>query len=290
MQEIIVLIATSGRGHNIIKTLNEINRSNKDQVKFQIVIVENGEKSDLQENVSAIDNVRYLYSPKSGKSNALNFALAKIEGNPLVLMTDDDIGICENWISKYISVSKQNGPNCYFGGSLKVDYNDFEPNVSLLPLMPESVRGTTDEDYKNPEKLFLGANWAAYKSDIISAGGFDPAFGPGGTSGATGQETQMQIALKKNGLRACLVKDAYVIHTVESNQFTFDWLEKRISRDAKSKMFRMGPYMMCVIRNIYPIVKPFVNILINKLGPSRFKYKLILLRELYLHLMEKKNA
>jgi hypothetical protein len=74
---------------------------------------------------------------------------------------------------------------------------------------------------------YLGANWAAFMGDIKRLGGFNAQFGPGSTSGAQGQEIEMQDRMVEAGMQGVDVTDAVVWHYVPAECMSFGWLLKR---------------------------------------------------------------
>src|SRR5215469_15756983 len=46
--------------------------------------------------------VEYLYEPMKGKSNALNTAFRRAEGE-IILLTDDDVSVAEDWVEQMIT-------------------------------------------------------------------------------------------------------------------------------------------------------------------------------------------
>jgi hypothetical protein len=82
--------------------------------------------------------------------------------------------------------------------------------------------------------MFMGINWAAYASHLRAAGGFDEDRGPGGRSGATGQERAMQIALRQARIASVYVPEARVWHYVPTERSTPEWVLNRTYRSGVS--------------------------------------------------------
>src|SRR5690606_15592913 len=120
-------------------------------------------------------------------------------GEGLVVFFDDDVRLDPAVLAHYATAAEGLDGGVFFGGSFGVDYEKPPPQW-LLPLLPFSARGM---DLKSKDRLweYLGFNWAAFATDIRGLGGFDPNFGPGSPTGATGQETTMQHQMDEAGMR-----------------------------------------------------------------------------------------
>src|SRR3569623_2649032 len=75
-------------------------------------------------------------------------------------------------------------------------------------------------------------NWAAFAEDLVAAGGFDTRLGPGGTSGAAGQETEMQRRLLAGGARPMYVPSAVAWHYLHREFLEREWILKRSYKHA----------------------------------------------------------
>ena len=84
------------------------------------------------------------------------------------------------------------------------------------------------------ESLFLGANWAAFSSDLKANGGFDTRKGPGSTANSVGQETDMQRRLLSNGLSGLYIPEAVVWHYVPQARCSRNWALNRSYRQGVS--------------------------------------------------------
>ena len=85
---------------------------------------------------------------------------------------------------------------------------------------------------------FFGANWAAFSRDLIDAGGFDGRFGPGASTGATGQETHMQDLLVRNGVEPVYIHEAVVWHFVPRSRSSPEWALDREYRNTIASEMR----------------------------------------------------
>ena len=193
----------------------------------QTIVIENGGQFGAEQVASQAPShlrVRYEYFEQGNKSAALNHVLSIVE-NDLLVFFDDDVRVSTTILQAYAAAGIA-GQNYFFGGSTDCDYEKIpEPWLEL----PPSARGWRPEKRnKNGKALeFLGFNWAAFAEHLRASGGFDPKVGPGGTTGARGQETLMQTKLRQHGYLPRYVPDAKVWHYVPADRCNEAWALNR---------------------------------------------------------------
>ena len=267
---IFVLIPTSRKFNQINNMINSLVSGQEVGRKVIVILIENGPKKDIEENIESLSegylNFRYIYAPDAGKSNALNYAIKSIVSeNSLLIMPDDDVIFNPLWLKNIIDQACRYGNGHFFGGSMSVQY-EVVPNPFIKQLLPRSAIGVSDQFYiENPNYLFFGCNWAAFSDDIIKAGYFDKRFGPGSTTGATGQETDMQNRLLAQGTRKVLTPNNDVTHFVSSDCINIQWIKHRIKRDTFSRVIRAKNIPKLILFFIfYTFLLPF-SMLLEKL-------------------------
>jgi glycosyltransferase involved in cell wall biosynthesis len=218
----------------LARTLESLVAAAKPQRGVVIHVIENGSQVAEALTLGFADRleVRYYYRAQGNKSAALNFALASIPADALLVFFDDDIKLQENVLLRYEAAAETFGPGNYFGGGLRADY-EVSPKRKLIPYLPNSAKDydlAANETYKfiSNGYEFLGANWACFHQDLQVAGYFSPEFGPGSKSGARGQETDAQMRLFKNGVKPVAVGNATVDHWVPAKFVQADWIVERI--------------------------------------------------------------
>jgi hypothetical protein len=145
------------------------------------------------------------------------------------------------------SYSKRTG--CVFGGKIIAETETAIP-LNIKRFLPSSCVGyPPDGDTFDPKKnLFLGANFAAFSTDIKLLGGFDMNYGPGSALGASGQESDMLIRMRENNYDFKFVPGAIVKHFVDQKSFDWQFIEHRKYRNGiqsgirfKIKMHKQMP-------------------------------------------------
>ena len=226
---ITVLIPTHGRPTLLGRTLASLAACRVPAGYAEAVVVENGPRAGTEAVVAEASaaaphlRLRYLHVERANKSHALNEALATV-GEGLVVFFDDDVRLEPGVLEAYAGAAARHPERAYFGGPTDVDY-EAPPPESMLSFYPPSVRGV--RCYEERLELILGCNWAAYAREVLSLGGFNPEFGPGSATGATGQETEMHRRLDAADFSRCVVSEAMVWHYVPRERSTAGWLFRR---------------------------------------------------------------
>jgi len=231
--DLIVLIPTSGRADLLARTLDSLAGCPLPEVYRETIVIENGPKGGAEEVVGRSNpalRTRYMYRAEANKSKALNAVLDEID-NGLVFLTDDDVRFAPNTLQAYAEAAAGIQTGQVFGGPLGIDYEK-EPPDWLKAYLPVGSTGWIPDD-KEPTAepyIFSGANWAVFAADLSRAGGFDPDRGPGAATGSTGQETEMQRRLYRQGFQCTYVPQAMVWHYVPAQRCSIRWALKRARR------------------------------------------------------------
>lgn len=245
MQKLSVLIPTASRPELCMGTLKSLFAShNQAELIDKVVVIENGQKTSLEGDIAKLGDARvhYIFSEVGNKSHALNVGMKVLDEEAFILFIDDDIELSPSLCEAYAKAGSEFPDHSYFGGPTAVKY-EVEPDEIARTHLPGSALGVEEKlDFGEPYfRYFLGFNWAAFKRDIIAAGGFNPLFGPGAKTRATGQETQMQIELQQQGMIGRYVPGALVYHHIPPSFFAGKWLSKRRFRSGVEQGLRLPP-------------------------------------------------
>lgn len=238
-----IVIATYNRSDLLDRTLESLSQATLPPVFGCCYVVENGSDaaSGVIDRYQAMMPLRYHRLTTSGKSQALDWAVAEI-GHGLVIFLDDDMRVHPELIVHYTHAAQQCGPGHFFGGPVRIDYPDGAPPHWLKSYLPRSVTGWEPADPPSVEEIrfyFLGGNTAAFAEDVIAVGGFRKDLGPGamrpGTEGnPVGQEYEFQLRMAAAGMAPQYVRNAIAWHYVPSDRCTPEWALHRAYRQAYS--------------------------------------------------------
>ncbi len=217
-KNLVVLIPTSNRADLLKRTLESLSRCRLPSNYRGTIVVENG-KHKVSESVAlafkdALD-LRYVYLSIGNKSLALNTVLETLE-DVFIVFFDDDIRLDPGILEAYADAADGIESGQFFGGPFDVDYVEPPPEW-LKAFLPRAAVGWsigTEPRWIQKGEAFMGFNWAAFSTDIKRLNGFSIAHGPGSTTNAVGQETEMEGRLMADGVRGRYVPAALVWHFV----------------------------------------------------------------------------
>jgi GT2 family glycosyltransferase len=233
-----VLIPTHGRPTLLERTIDSVLACTPPPDReVRLIVVENGGRNGAEEVLRSKGSwirPEYRYHEQGNKSAALNAVLGEVD-DCLLVFFDDDVRVDPMVLCHYAQAAGDSRSGAFFGGGFLIDYEERPPQW-MVEYLPPSARGwrPAPDAYQGLARglAFLGFNWAAFSSDLRAVGGFDPRFGPGGTSGGTGQERAMQVALRDAGIPPRYVYDALVWHHVPRDRCSARWALGRAYRNA----------------------------------------------------------
>ena len=246
----------------------------------RLIIVENGtaepKLENVIENASPHLNILYLHCQEGNKSNALNLAINSLKENHLLFLTDDDVQFQKDILVQYAKAADGHETGVVFGGTIVPDYDSLPP-PELVPFIPSSMRGYSPDPSKLDltKTLFIGPNWAVFSDDVKKLGGFDPRFGPGSKSRATGQESQMMLTMRNAGFEFVFLKDAVVKHKIEAHNYTVEFLRDRKFRsgieagqrhriDSSGFSSKIPPWKVIAKAVLYTLLLPFAGVIFSR--------------------------
>jgi len=231
-----VLIAAAGKPDLLQRTLLSLAAAKKPASYRGTLVVENGPRCGIEQVVrgfAAEQRFAHLYVREANKSHALNCGLQLLEYG-LVFMTDDDVRLDENVLVAYDETSRGVERGEFYGGPVMIDAEHGLPPLWMRRFYALTIAESWSLPYRErtvvPGRTFMGTNWAAFAEDLVAAGGFDSRFGPGGTTGATGQESEAQRALWGSDCRSVYVPQAVAWHHLHKEFLDSRWVLKRAYR------------------------------------------------------------
>lgn len=231
-----VMLAAFGRPELVRRTIASIAACEKPPQYAETLVVENGPPCGIEQIVrefSPKHRVRYLYSEQPNKSVALNLGLAHTDGG-LIAFTDDDVRMHPQWLAAYAAATEGQQGGRYFGGPVHVDAEHGLPPPWMRRFYPATLAVPWELPYGElptpvPGQTFMGPNWAAFGSEILALGGFDPNLGPGPLQ-SVGEETEVMRQLGERGSLAYYVPAAMTWHYLHRDYLDPQWLLKRTYR------------------------------------------------------------
>jgi glucosyl-dolichyl phosphate glucuronosyltransferase len=200
----------------------------------ELIVVDNASTDETAEVIrgAKIANLRlvHLYEAAKGKSNALNTALRRAQGE-IILFTDDDVFVSQDWVEKMVDAFAQ---------------NQFDIAVGKIVLAEDLARPwlswrqkwllSAPEEQLDDNLALIGANMGFRRSALRYVPGFDPDLGPGAIG--LGEETLFGNRLVEAGLRLGYARNAVVVHRPDPSR-----LQRRGWIDIARKTGKMRGYL-----------------------------------------------
>ncbi len=231
--EVSVIIPTYNNAAMLASTLSAFER-----VVFpkdvELIVVDNNSTDATAETVKSFSNrlpIRYEFEQKQGISAAKNRGIKSAKGK-LLIFTDDDVRPCPGWIEIYLDAYKKNNEKLFWGGAIVSEFEEPEPDTSLLQFAPPSVKGLdfgVSQRILDSDEWFVGANLALTMDTFKEVGNFDTALGLDPTAGKVlvGEESDLQRRLKSSGYRAVYLPSASIRHVVPGKKCTLEHIASR---------------------------------------------------------------
>jgi hypothetical protein len=235
-----------------------LNSPNKEEGK--LLLIENGSWSNFQnykDRFGFYDVLEIHFSDNPNKSASLNYLVGQVikDKEAIIICIDDDVEFPEYFMKNYKTAASEQGNIYYFGGSLKATIpNDVDEKI--WPYLSISATGKSDEAYsKQKDLMFLGANYAFFKSQWTFVKGFDERFSAGSKYGLGADESIFQKKLKHVGYKPYLVKNNPVLHLTDSDLYTRVRIIARIQNNGYTHGFQLlilkGGFSMYMKRGFY---------------------------------------
>lgn len=233
-----VLIAAANKPELLGRTLASLAAARKPSSYRGTLVVENGRRCGVEEIVSSFGREHqfgHFYVPEPNKSHALNCGLTRLDGG-LVFMTDDDVRLDPRVLVTYDEAAKGCEGGEFYGGAVQIDAEHGLPPAWMRRFYPLTIvePWTLPHEQRTvvTNQTFMGTNWAAFATDLVAIEGFDTRLGPGGTTGAAGQETEAQRRLAARGAAAVYVPEAIAWHYLHREFLDPEWVLRRAYRHA----------------------------------------------------------
>ena len=252
-----VLLATRNRGRMLREVLEAYRHLQEPSSGWKVVVVDNGSADETAGVLASFKNLLPLETisePKSGKNQALNTGLKRVEGD-LTIFTDDDVFPSVDWLVRMRDAADAQPLFSIFGGSVVPRWEVIPPPWVQRFIDSSPPPGTPYEVWTGPvytltdqsiqdgpvvPGLVYGPNMAIRSCVFQSGLSFDQAIGPRGSSYPMGSETEILLRLSRMGHRAWYVKDAIVEHFVRKEQLQKSWVLRRAVRFGRGQ-YRLEP-------------------------------------------------
>ena len=221
--QVSVVVCTYNRFASLADTLKALAAQRCTDLRWELLVVDNNSHDGTRCMLAAFRqghpalDCRYLFQPEQGLSHARNLGIAEACGE-LILFTDDDVIVSENWIQTFVDTMRAFG--CDACGGYVAPIWEQPPPSWLSDRFHGFLAIRMDEN--GPRMLGprddppFGANMGFRRSVFDRLGGFDTALGRKGQALAGGEEWDLFHRLQASGGQIVYDPALRVQHKVEA--------------------------------------------------------------------------
>ncbi len=223
-----VIICTYNRSDSLRRTLESLSRQKVPEgFEFEVIVVDNNSNDSTKQVVEHAQNrlnipcLRYEFEKAQGLCFARNRGIACARGD-IVLFTDDDVTVAEDWIYEIIKGMEQY--DCQACGGYIGPVWETQPPYWLTEIFYGFLAVRTDEGA--PKKvsqisdLPFGANMAIRKDVFEKVGTFNTSLGRKGNVLSSYDDTDLLDRIIQSGGYIYYLPHARVYHHIESYRTT----------------------------------------------------------------------
>jgi glycosyltransferase involved in cell wall biosynthesis len=231
--QISAIICTFNRASYLRKAIQSLIEQTLDPSCYEILIIDNRSTDDTKrvvtEEFSHVSNLRYIYEPIQGLSQARNTGWQNARGEYVAYLDDDAIAYPQ-WLEKILEVFATVNPKPgAVGGKIEPIWEAPRPSW----LSEGLAQGLTILDWSETpiflesDRWLAGANVAYPKHLLQEMKGFDVNLGRKGSNLLSCEESLLHDRLKNNGYQLYYHPAVAVRHHIHSSRLVKDWHIKR---------------------------------------------------------------
>jgi glycosyltransferase involved in cell wall biosynthesis len=228
------ILCTRNRAAWLERALHSLARQSLPAEAREILVVDNASTDDTPAAVrrlaAELTPIRYLAEPRLGLSFARNAGWQAANGE-IIAYLDDDAVAAPDWLERirdtFASLRPQ--PGC-LGGRVRLVWPGTRPAWASPDLDScfGALHWSVEPRWLEPGEWIVGCNMAFNRCHLAAVGGFPTTLGRRGEALLSMEETALQRALARRGLRAFYHPDVVVDHHVLPERITPDWVERRM--------------------------------------------------------------
>ena len=228
------IICTLNRADYLRKAITSLVDQTLPKEQYEIIVVDNGSTDNtrqvIREEFGYVSNLRYIYEPVLGLSQARNTGWKNARGE-YVAYLDDDAVADQGWLGKIVEVFEtvKPQPGCV-GGKVEPIWEVPRPvwlsdNLALyLAILDYSE---TPVVLDNPDYL-VGASIAYPRHLLEMMGGFQTSLGRRGKSLLSNEETLLHRELNTMGYACMYHPEIIAWHHIQAYRLKKAWFIRRL--------------------------------------------------------------
>jgi len=266
-----VIISTYNRSQDVKKILGCLKKQElPDNINYEVIIIDNNSKDNTKQVIEEFlpyfqGRLKYLFEARQGKPFALNQGVKEARGE-IIVLTDDDCTLENDYLAKIYSAFKENSPEIGFiGGRIAPNWVNCNKPEWFDKLSPEwfkeffwgplAILDYGDKpfiiDYRqvnsSEKKLFYGANIAIRREVLLK---YSIKF-----ETRLVEDTEIQFSLLKRNIKGLYAPQVKVYHKVTANRLTprhyYRWYFARGTLREKQEEYKPKIYHPLGVQNDY---------------------------------------
>ena len=202
-----VVVTTCGRPHLAADAVRSVLAGELGAVEVLVIDQSDRPDSALEALATEHPSVRYRAVEERGLSRARNLGAREARGEIVAFLDDDELAE-PGWLAAHVAALAGAGTSTVTTGRVlpgEPEVRDAVVPSTVLGMEPELFRGRLSRD------VLAGGNMAAWRSELVAAGGFDPRLGPG-TAWPAAEDNDLGLRLLDGGHTITYVPAAVVRH------------------------------------------------------------------------------
>jgi glucosyl-dolichyl phosphate glucuronosyltransferase len=232
--QISAIICTFNRAKYLRKAIPSLVSQTIDAARYEILVIDNCSSDDTKQIVTQefanVPNLRYLYEPVQGLSQARNTGWQNAKGDYVAYLDDDAIA-SPHWLEKIVEVFETTTPQPgMVGGKIEPIWESPMPewlskNTAVyLALLDWSESPITSTD----RQLLAGANVSFPKQLLEKFGGFDVNLGRKANKLLSNEEILLWHQMRTHGYCCLYHPEVAVCHHIQASRLNQNWFIRRL--------------------------------------------------------------
>jgi glucosyl-dolichyl phosphate glucuronosyltransferase len=242
--QISAVVCTFNRANYLRKAIQSLVEQTLETNSYEILVVDNRSTDDTKRVVtqefSHVRNLRYLYEPIQGLSQARNIGWRNALGNYVAYLDDDAIASSQ-WLEKIVEVFETVTPKLgAVGGKVEPIWEFSKPswlNDRFLPYLTIVDWSAVPTRLDDTKYYLAGANMAFPKSVLELVQGFPVKLGRQGKRLLSNEELFLAKKIQQSGYGIYYVPEILVKHHVVKSRLNQRWFFQRIYWQGVSDAF-----------------------------------------------------
>jgi glycosyltransferase involved in cell wall biosynthesis len=270
-----VIICTYNRSDYLKKAIQSLVNQTLDRSFYEILVIDNHSTDDTKDIVnnefSNVQNLRYIFEPIIGLSQARNTGWKKGKGE-FIAYLDDDAQASKDWLHTALNIFTHTQPEPLCIGGPILPYYDSPKPAWFEDVYEIRKLGEQPRFLRPSDRLFSGSNMIFRKEILEYYGGFDTDFGVRGEYLSLGEEDSLFLRIwngEQNNTKLYYSPELMVFHLVPTYKMTLSYQFKRkfvagISAYKLHSNDSFGKRIRLLIEIIYNILMAFIQAIIHR--------------------------